>query len=109
MNVAGKVFVVTGAGNGMGREVALALLERGAKVAGLDIKGEWLEETKALATTTAEHFAPFTIDITDRKNVLALPAKVTKALGPVDALVNVAGIIQLFCASMTWNSMQLIT
>ena len=96
MNVAGKVFVVTGAGNGMGREVALALLERGAKVAGLDIKGEWLEETKALATTTAEHFAPFTIDITDRKNVLALPAKVTKALGPVDALVNVAGIIQPF-------------
>jgi len=92
MDVAGKVFVVTGAGNGMGREVALALLERGAKVAGLDIKGEWLEETKALATTTAEHFAPFTIDITDRKNVLALPAKVTKALGPVDALVNVAGI-----------------
>ena len=96
MDVAGKVFVVTGAGNGMGREVALALLERGAKVAGLDIKGEWLEETKALATTTAEHFAPFTIDITDRKNVLALPAKVTKALGPVDALVNVAGIIQPF-------------
>jgi len=80
----------------MGREVALALLERGAKVAGLDIKGEWLEETKTLATTTAEHFAPFTIDITNRKNVLALPAKVTKALGPVDALVNVAGIIQPF-------------
>lgn len=55
MNVAGKIFVVTGAGNGMGREVALALPERGAKVAGLDIKGEWLEETKALARGGVRH------------------------------------------------------
>ncbi len=38
MKIQEKVFVVTGAGNGIGREVSLELLRRGAKVAGLDLK-----------------------------------------------------------------------
>ena len=37
MKVQGKTFVVTGAGNGIGREVSLQLLALGAKVAGLDL------------------------------------------------------------------------
>lgn len=96
MDIAGKVFVVTGAGNGMGREVALELLRRGGKVAGLDIKPEWLEETAALASSHSASLATFAIDITDRKAVAALPTKVEKALGSADSLVNVAGIIQPF-------------
>mgnify|MGYP001038426713 FL=1 len=96
METQGKVFVVTGAGNGIGREVALALLASGAKVAGLDIKSDWLEETAGRAGAHASRFAPFVVDITHRKDVLALPKKVASALGPVDGLVNVAGIIQPF-------------
>lgn len=96
MDISGKVFVVTGAGNGIGREVALGLLQRGAAVAGLDIKPEWLEQTASLSGSAAGMFAPFTIDISNRRSVKALPKKVEKALGAVDGLINVAGIIQPF-------------
>lgn len=96
MSASGLVCVVTGAGNGIGREVALNLLSRGAKVAGLDINKEWLEETASLAGSAADHFLALPVDITDRKAVLALPAKVSKKLGEADALINVAGIIQPF-------------
>ncbi|MFM2030738.1 MAG: hypothetical protein RI927_358 [Actinomycetota bacterium] len=96
MKVQGKVFVVTGAGNGMGREVALNLLSRGAKVAGLDLKPEWLEETKNLAGENGQSFFGFEANIADRTRVGKLPAEIQQKLGAIDALVNVAGIIQPF-------------
>jgi short-subunit dehydrogenase len=96
MKVHGKVLVVTGAGNGIGRETALELLRRGAKVAGLDLKQEWLEETRKLAGENAENFFGFDADITDRTRVATLPAEIEANLGKIDALVNVAGIIQPF-------------
>ena len=96
MNIAKKVFVVTGAGNGIGREVALDLLRRGARVAGLDVDKDGLSETASLAGAAKDTFYPVSIDITNRKAVLALPARIEKALGPVDGLINVAGIIQPF-------------
>jgi short-subunit dehydrogenase len=96
MDISGKVFVVTGAGNGIGREVTLALLAGGGSVAGLDIKAPWLEDTATFAGKASTRFVPLEVDITDRKKVLALPARVTKALGPIDGLINVAGIIQPF-------------
>ena len=90
------VCVVTGAGNGIGREVALDLLRRGARVAGLDINGEWLDETRDLAGPGGENFLPLVCDISDREAVLALPKTIEKKLGPATALINVAGIIQPF-------------
>ena len=96
MEISGNVFVVTGAGNGIGREVALELIRRGAKVAGLDINKEWLSQTSLLAGEGAKNFSAFVVDLANRKAVLALPPKVEKALGPVDAVINVAGIIQPF-------------
>ncbi|MGB4713628.1 MAG: SDR family oxidoreductase, partial [Pontimonas sp.] len=71
-------------------------MRRGASVAGLDIKKEWLEDTTALAGSDSSRLATFPLDITDRKAVLALPEKVKKSLGEVDGLINVAGIIQPF-------------
>lgn len=96
MKVNGKVLVVTGAGNGMGREVALELLRRGAKVAGLDLKPEWLAETKNLAGENAHNFYGYECNISDRNWVLSMPEKIQAEVGPIDALVNVAGIIQPF-------------
>jgi short-subunit dehydrogenase len=96
MNIAKKVFVVTGAGNGIGREVALEILRRGGKVAGLDRDKAGLDQTAKLSGVGADSFYPVAIDITKRSAVNALPAKVEKALGSVDGLINVAGIIQPF-------------
>lgn len=96
MDIAGKVFVVTGAGNGIGREVTLEILRRGGSVAGLDLNAEWLQDTASLAGEGASRFSAHAIDITNRRSVQALPKKIGKALGPVDGLINVAGIIQPF-------------
>jgi NAD(P)-dependent dehydrogenase (short-subunit alcohol dehydrogenase family) len=49
MKISGKVVVVTGAGNGMGRELTLQLIKKGAKVAAVDMRAETLSETKNLA------------------------------------------------------------
>lgn len=96
MKVAGKVVVVTGAGSGMGRELTLELVRRGAKVAAVDMRAETLAETKKLAEDLGGKVATYAFDITDSAQVAALPGKVEADLGPADALVNNAGIIQKF-------------
>ncbi|MWB97111.1 SDR family NAD(P)-dependent oxidoreductase [Agromyces seonyuensis] len=95
MDINGKVFVVTGAGNGMGREVALQLLGAGARVAGVDLSEAGLAETAELAGA-AENFSLHPTNITDREAVAALPAAVIAAHGQVDGLLNIAGVIQKF-------------
>ncbi|MFM6963462.1 MAG: SDR family NAD(P)-dependent oxidoreductase [Micrococcales bacterium] len=96
MKVNGKVVVVTGAGNGMGREITLELVRRGAKVAAVDMRQEFLDETKKLATALGGTVEIFVIDVTDASKVAALPAQVEKALGATDIVMNNAGIIQPF-------------
>lgn len=95
MKVKGKVVVVTGAGNGMGREITLELLRRGAKVAAVDLREEFLTETKKKAHSLGT-IETFVVDVTDSAKVDALPAQVIKKLGNVDAVINNAGIIQPF-------------
>ena len=94
MRIAEKVFVVTGGGNGIGREVVLELVRRGARVAAVDRRRESLEETVRLARPG--RVVPYDLDITDREVVMALPGRVMADCGQVDGLVNVAGIIQRF-------------
>lgn len=95
MDIAGKVFVVTGGGNGIARELVLQLLAKGASVAAVDLNAEGLKETKKLAGAGAK-LTTHTLNITDRAKVMALPKTVISKHGQVDALVNVAGIIQPF-------------
>jgi len=95
MNPSGKVVVVTGAGSGMGREVALELLRRGASVAAVDLNGETLAETATLAGPGAA-ISTHVANITDRAAVEALPAAVKASHGAVDGVVHCAGIIQPF-------------
>jgi NAD(P)-dependent dehydrogenase (short-subunit alcohol dehydrogenase family) len=90
-----KVIVVTGAASGMGREVALELLRRGARVAAVDLNETTLAETAALAAAP-DQLSTHVLDITDRAGVAALPAAVSARFGAVDGLVHCAGIIQPF-------------
>lgn len=96
MKVQNKVIVVTGGGNGMGREIVLNLLSRGARVATVDIKEFALQETLKLAGDRQERLATFVLNIADKDAVEALPSKVIARFGAVDGLINNAGIIQPF-------------
>lgn len=95
MKVDGKVLVVTGAGSAMGRTVTLELLRRGASVAAVDLRPEGLEELSA-TTAAGPRLVTFTLDVTAREAVAALPGRVIDALGVIDGIVNNAGIIQPF-------------
>jgi short-subunit dehydrogenase len=107
MKVAGKVIVVTGAGSGIGQQVALECIRRGARVAAVDISQEGLEETVALAAA-GDRIATFAVDLTDREAVHALPQQVTEALSAPDGVIHVAGIIQPFVriAELDYDAIQ---
>jgi len=96
MNPAGKVIVVTGAGSGLGREVTLELLRRGARVAAVDLNATTLAETAGLAGERAASVATYVLNITERSLVEALPGQVVGRFDAVDGVINCAGIIQPF-------------
>ncbi|WP_102141972.1 SDR family NAD(P)-dependent oxidoreductase [Mycobacterium hubeiense] len=96
MKIRDKVFVVTGAANGMGRHVALLLVDKGARVAAVDIDEAGLKAAVALAGPRAGQVSTHVIDVVDRSATGALPDAVVAAHDAVDGLVNVAGIIHRF-------------
>lgn len=96
MNVHGKTIVVTGGGSGMGRELTLLLLKKGAKVAALDINEATLKETAALTGDVQGRLSLHVLNIADREAVAAFPEAVIQAHGAVDGIINNAGIIQRF-------------
>lgn len=96
MKVQNKVIVVTGGGNGIGRELVLNLLARGAHVAAVDISAAALQATVELAGASGERLSTHVVDITDRSAVEALPDDVITRHGSVDGIINNAGIIQPF-------------
>lgn len=96
MKIANKVFVVTGGGNGIGRQLVLQLVARGAHVAIVDISEESMKETVRLAGALGNKISTHIADIADIPTVEALPEKIIAVHGSVDALINNAGIIQPF-------------
>lgn len=96
MHVKNTVIVVTGAGNGMAREVTLELVRRGAKVAAVDINQAALDETVHLAGPASARISTHIVDVTQLDQVAALPAAVIATHGQVDGIMNIAGIIHKF-------------
>lgn len=95
MQIADRVFVVTGAGSGIGRATARALLGRGARVAAVDLHEQTLEELAQVARA-GNRLSLHPLNVADRAAVEALPAAVVAAHGQVDGLLSIAGIIQPF-------------
>ncbi len=95
MKVDGKVLVVTGGGDGIGRHLVFELLGRGAQVAAADIRPETLQETVRLAGADGR-LSTHVVDVTDRAAVTALVQAVIVRHGAVDGYISNAGIIQPF-------------
>ena len=87
-----KTALVTGAGSGIGRAVALALLEHGWRVALAGRRAEALEETRRLAGDGAGRALPVATDVTDEVQVQALFEAIGQAFGRLDLLFNNAGM-----------------
>ncbi|MDF2587266.1 MAG: short-chain dehydrogenase/reductase [Anaerocolumna sp.] len=95
MKVKNKVIVVTGGGSGVGRELVLNLLNKGATVAAVDINEKALNETYALSGKSKRmtlHIA----NIADDEVVKKLVESIVLCHGHIDGLINNAGIIQPF-------------
>lgn len=95
MQTSDRTWVVTGAGSGIGRELVLQLLDRGSRVAAVDLSAETLQQT-AQMVSQPERLSIHVVDITDQDAVAALPEQVADAIGAVDGLINNAGIMQPF-------------
>jgi NAD(P)-dependent dehydrogenase (short-subunit alcohol dehydrogenase family) len=87
-----KVAIVTGAGSGIGRAVALALLGDGYAVALAGRREDPLQETAAAAGEAAPRALAVPTDISDPASVRALFDKTKEAFGRLDVLFNNAGI-----------------
>lgn len=88
----GRVAVITGAGSGMGRSMALRLAEDNARIAIWDINGEGAEETARLVREAGGTAIAVTADCSDRDAIKAAADRTRAELGPIAILVNNAGI-----------------
>lgn len=90
----GKVALVTGAGRGIGRAVALALADAGAQVAVVARSEGELSETAELVRARGGNAVALTADLGDPASVAGVVARTGAELGPVDVLVNNAATVE---------------
>ena len=88
------VALVTGAGRGIGREIALALAREGCHVVVAARSSDQVAAVAAEAVELGVRAVPIVLDVTDERAVTRAVASVVAGLGPVDVLVNNAGIAE---------------
>lgn len=89
----GRVALVTGGGRGLGQVMATALAQAGADVALTSRAADGCAEVAAaMAASTGRRVLPFSLDVTKPADIPRLVAEVEAALGPIDILINNAGV-----------------
>ena len=92
MNLTDKIAIVTGAGQGIGKAIAIRLANAGANVAVLDLNMDAAESAAQAIEGAGGNAMPVQADVTQSKDVNAAVEKVISTFGRVDILVNNAGI-----------------
>ena len=87
----GKVAIVSGAAQGIGRAIAMRLAEEGAKVAIADIQEMLATQTASEIKSAGGHAAAVRLDVTDLDSALAAMETAERELGSIDILINNAG------------------
>jgi NAD(P)-dependent dehydrogenase (short-subunit alcohol dehydrogenase family) len=92
MTSSSKTAIVTGAGSGIGRAVALSLLANGYRVALAGRRRDALDQTVTMAGGAASRALAVSTDVSDEASVRALFARAKEAFGRLDLLFNNAGV-----------------
>lgn len=92
MNLAARVAIVTGSGQGIGREIALTLAEHGASVVVSDINATTANEVAAEIVAKNGKSMAITADVTVQEEVASLVDQTVSSFSQIDILVNNAGI-----------------
>ncbi len=92
MNLSARVAIVTGSGQGIGREIALTLAEHGASVVINDINATSANEVAAEIMAKNGKSIAITADVTVQEEVANLVDQTVSSFGQIDILVNNAGI-----------------
>ncbi len=87
-----KVVVITGAGSGIGRALALQLAAQGAQLALCDVSAENLQKTVEIAGAHGVKVYSATVDVSDRKAVQTFADNVERVLGKAHVIINNAGV-----------------
>ncbi|HEY4018425.1 MAG TPA: SDR family NAD(P)-dependent oxidoreductase [Pseudonocardiaceae bacterium] len=104
---ADKVAVITGAGSGIGRALALDLAGRGARLALSDVDNERVTETVAQCTVRGAEARAYQLDVADRAAVLAHADQVVADFGRVNLVVNNAGVALIApVLEMSWENLE---
>jgi len=93
VNLDGRVVVVTGAGRGIGRAIAIRAAAAGARVAAVSRSPAQLEETVQTISRSGGVAAAFAASVIDTASIVQAFEQIVRALGAVDVLVNNAGTI----------------
>ena len=89
----GRLALITGAGQGNGRTIALGLAQAGARVIVTDLNASTVDETASAIRQAGGQAWSYVLDVTQADDCHALAARVADEVGQVDLLVNNAGII----------------
>ncbi|EOG1982956.1 acetoin reductase [Proteus mirabilis] len=95
MALNGKVILVTGAAQGIGRGIALRLAKEGADIALVDLKADKLSDVAKEIEALGRKVTTFAADISNRDEVFAAVEHAEKTLGDFDVMINNAGIAQV--------------
>lgn len=93
MKLANKVILITGAGQGIGRALALGVANEGAEVIVTDLNVKGAEETTEMIREMERHSIALKMDVSKSKEVQSIIDQIVTEKGKIDVLINNAGIM----------------